>query len=469
MQARADAMEGPRYYLPRPHLVLKAPVPVAARSAFVSFTFDADRRLFVLSVPPEAEWVRAIVPETLTISQALAVRIELDQAGRQQSTSPTTSPSDGGTEQDGAQGAARTPPSTVESRVGFINGEDPVTRLNDLFDVVYLPDFDEQYVVRRRAVLGTSDFQMRLRNGWAAETFGEQFDNSNLIPYVIEQVESASAAALNVATQWGLRSVGVPATSVPVAPPATPAGQQQGATPEQEERAALDLLGNLVLLKVVEIRTAQPGLYPILKPREVYDWFGGPADRIASGTAGDAGLRSLLAAKGLAWIRPDQVFVPAPPVTMVGFNTTSNVFLAPANKEDLGIAAVRASADRHIGGGSGPAGVQGETEVPDPLAGAFRGALRSRVPEVVAGKVNVDRALSIQVAGNRTTFTFRLPQATTQPFTGPELAEDLWTGWFRSSFELAAGQDITVEPSQDRTQVVVWIAATPDQLRPVEP
>ncbi len=45
-------------------------------------------------------------------------------------------------------------------------------------DIVYLPDFEEQYVVSSRANLGNANFQINLGQGWSLQGFNSLSDNS---------------------------------------------------------------------------------------------------------------------------------------------------------------------------------------------------------------------------------------------------------------------------------------------------
>src|SRR5690606_7020169 len=155
------------------------------------------------------------------------------------------------------------------------------------------------------------------RHGWAAEVFGQQIDNSNLIPYVLRQVERASDVAAGIAATW------VPAGAGTVAAAARRAAQLQAGEAE-------DVLGQVYVFKIAEVKTAQPGLYPILKPREVRDWLRRAG--VVSGDDPQATFEEFLRQNQTPWIRPDMAFVPCPPFTMIAFNVTTDAFLMPATQ-----------------------------------------------------------------------------------------------------------------------------------------
>lgn len=419
-QRKADAMEGIRFYLPRPYVNLKQPVPIAARVAFVSLEYqprktepvwvekkpDAQGAAGPAADPPEttrtfngktyvlktrvtsgahfkfvfprdcAPWLHRTLPPRISVSQAT----ELFSEARRRETAQTQAgklEETKNAEQAKADAEAAKPPTSVTGRVGFINNKDPITELGPIMDVVYLPDMDEQYVIKRNYGLGSGDLQVALRNGWAAETFGESVDNSNLIPYVIDQFGKASDAAANVAKTWGLKSVGA-LTDDPVDMSAgdddpegggesTAAETQAGTLENQGSGTANDpirnLLGQMVLMKVVQVKVAQPGLYPLLKPREILDWYRLTYNRgricdacsLPQGQCGcvvnpEFQFEQFLRSRKLHWIRPDQVFVPAPPFTMVGFNVVTDAYIGPITKDNMGLGSYRGTSKSGSGG-----------------------------------------------------------------------------------------------------------------------
>lgn len=347
-QKKADAMKGVRYYLPRPFLSLKQSTPVAQRAALISFRRDAEG--YALETPADTPtWVRKVAPKRISITQALALTLAHppgtnaapSRAGGQESGATTlagaaTNALAGLVGTAGATSGPDTvkterPPSELHARTGFLNTSDPVTRLGSRFDIVYLPDFEEQYVIQPKAGLGTADIETQLRNGWAAEVFSQRVDNSNLIPYVINQFENASEAAANIFTTWAPAAVGLPpGLGLPQVAKALKTGEEAGQIGEAATAAARAMLGEVLLFKIAEVRIAQPGLYPILKPREI--------DRLsrhlvrAAGTDPEDSLDLAVRMSNLPWIRQDMAFIPCPPFTVIGFNTTSDVFLAPATE-----------------------------------------------------------------------------------------------------------------------------------------
>lgn len=331
-QRNADKMEGVRYYLPRPFVHLKQSVPVAQRTAFVSFVYDSRTKRYRATLPTAAPtWLVRAVPQSLSPAQALrllsvasgapkdSLANEQDGTPREKPPSEPAQPMD---DQPDPK-ADDKPPTTLKATTGFINDTDPVTELSDLMDVVYLPDFEEQYVIHARTSLGQASIETKLRNGWAAEVFSNTVDNSNLIPYVFNQVEKASELAAKIVTTWasqGASDLGAVALES--------LAHQQSAGGDE---GSLQLLGDVLLFKVAEVKLAQPGLYPILKPREIEHWLGKAAAPLTNGDP-EANFETFLSSQRLPWIRPDMAFIPCPPFTVIGFNVTTDIYFAPASR-----------------------------------------------------------------------------------------------------------------------------------------
>ncbi|MEM7245419.1 MAG: hypothetical protein AAF533_08745, partial [Acidobacteriota bacterium] len=136
-----------------------------------------------------------------------------------------------------------------------------------------------------------------------------------------------------IATAWALKGSGVPVTPASMEALAEngitdPAALQSGGP--QALSGIENLLGEVLLFKIAEVRIAQPGLYPILKPREIGQWL--KTNGIVSGRDSEETFELYLQQAQVPWVRTDMAFIPCPPFTMIGFNTTTDVFLAPATE-----------------------------------------------------------------------------------------------------------------------------------------
>ena len=146
---------------------------------------------------------------------------------------------------------------------------------------------------------------------------------------MINQVEKASDAAANIATTWAPIAAGVPPGTIPkLKDLKSITGLHAGEVPTEGAKVAL---ANAILFKVVEVKVAQPGLYPILKPREIEKWL--KIQTAVPGTDPDKTFETFLQNAKLPWIRPDMAFIPAPPFTMIGFNITTDIYLLPATEQ----------------------------------------------------------------------------------------------------------------------------------------
>ena len=417
-QRNADAIDGVRYYLPRPFMHLKEAVPVAQRTAFVSFVITkapGNSVYYTVDLPANAPtWLRRAVPAKISSAQALAF------------STTTSAEQQSGQISDGSNSGSRTPapPSTLKAVTGYVNETDPVTRLGELMDVVYLPDFEEQYVIRVTTGLGKAEIETRLRNGWAAEVFAQSVDNSNLIPYVIEQVEKASGAAAGIAATWASKAAtgGIAPTDLGALRGSGLANQQSG---EIDTAGVEKLLGDVLLFKVAEVKFAQPGLYPILKPREIAHWLG--LQVVAQAGDPEATFELALKTRGLPWIRPDMAFIPCPPFTMVGFNVTTDIFFAPASRPW----SLDATAKDRTGAIVSPEDTASLQEAKAAVLKALRDQRNDGPDEVIKGLPENAFTVAVAGSGQATQIAITAPQAT---FVAG--SEQAYLTWVRNALKL---------------------------------
>jgi len=427
MQKKADAIEGVRYYLPRPFLHLKEPVPVAQRTALVSFVLEPEQRdasgkvvtfaRYKLDLPVDAPaWVKRVAPAYISPAMARSVLGTAGSTGDGQAQSGAPEEPD----QPAPPSAGDKPPSELKARVGYVNETDPVTKLGPLMDVVYLPDFEEQVAIRPRGGLGKTDVEARLRNGWAAEVFAEKTDNSNLIPYVLDMVEKASGTATrgaaNVAKMMATGGIPVPGLG-------DLASQAQSGAPITGDEAEKSL-GAALIFRLTEIRTGQPGIYPIIKPREMVYWLKqwspdrGVASEASDSPDMDRNFARMLSDRDLAFIRPEVAYVPCPPFTVVGFNATSEVFLLPLTgtmpAESPGTNPEKKQATTPSGG----------SDILRRLNDAWQGSISGAWTSRLGGPGTTEFAIKIPVKADRDRALAEITPWFAQ--TAAEFAEDPW-------------------------------------------
>ncbi|MEM9166794.1 MAG: hypothetical protein AAGB48_07185 [Planctomycetota bacterium] len=180
---------------------------------------------------------------------------------------------------------------------------DPLKQVNDYFDVLYLPDFDQQYAIKVRGRFGMADADIGLEDGWLMERANISVDNRELGEFVFSNINKftdiaadAAKAALNLASGGTTGAAEILNSMASQAE--TPFA---GETPETRTRA--------VLLRVRYVAEAQPGLYPILKPNEAQHTK-------AAGTPpapGDA--------------NSQHVFLPTRPYTLVAYNVRHQILI----------------------------------------------------------------------------------------------------------------------------------------------
>ncbi len=129
------------------------------------------------------------------------------------------------------------------------------------FDIVYLPDFEEQYVVSSFAGLGNAKVALNLGQGWSLQGMDSLADNREINRRIFDLIDFAVQIGKTAA-------LGAGGFTLP-----TPAAQSSGSgsaviPPEQQLMHGMHP-GTPVTLKFVVIHYAAKGLYPVLKPREL--------------------------------------------------------------------------------------------------------------------------------------------------------------------------------------------------------
>lgn len=255
-----NTAKGFRYYMPRPYLVVKQPFTVAGQEYITQGTLNPDNSV---AIDPGAlpAFVRDAMGHTGTeviridrtrIAASQAVRASLAEA--QSAADPAEKPApkpaapasteketEASTDYGGTKGLLQTAgdPAT-----------DPRVDLhNPLFDIIYLPDFEEQYAVRVSGGLGKGSLQLGLENGWMVERASAEVDNTELGKFIYRNIDKATDLAIGAAKV----ALGLP-----------PGVSSSSGTGEEQAGAA----ARGVLLRIVVLTEAQPGTYPFLKLSE---------------------------------------------------------------------------------------------------------------------------------------------------------------------------------------------------------
>jgi hypothetical protein len=153
--------------------------------------------------------------------------------------------------------------SKPEEKTGILNAKVTndnsafaMTPLKRYFDIVYLPDFEREMVIKGHAGLGNASILMQMGQAWSLQGLDAKADNSEISKRILAAIDSGMDVLSTVArAQLGLPPVvtGTPHAKLP-----------NGKAAEPLRFAG----GTSVTVKVTVVRIVPPGLYPILKPEE---------------------------------------------------------------------------------------------------------------------------------------------------------------------------------------------------------
>jgi len=252
--------EGLRFYMPRPYVAVNEPFVVSGEAYLVGGQVSPDGRYILVDD----------IDQTKAKDSAFLGRFLASTGRKIEATTvvpvPAPDAADGGPrgreqaaregEEDGEVEVERTEKTGVlDLKVTNDNSAFAITPLKRYFDIVWLPDFDEQYVVRGKAGMGNASIGLQLGQGWSLQGLEATVDNSALTERVYRLIDEGS----RILSTLGRASVGLP--PVP--------GGEQGANEPVPEGALRFSGGTPVTVKVTFVRVAAPGLYPILKPKEL--------------------------------------------------------------------------------------------------------------------------------------------------------------------------------------------------------
>jgi hypothetical protein len=254
---------GVRFYRPRPYLAVKQPFPIAGEDYVVTGQVSDDGTVVSVDASRLPEFLRERFGAKGSGDKidvpAVSVSTQLRPQGG--APAPPQTPSTKDKKKEEPEKEADTQPGTKQQSKEETTKADvttcgnpttkPVEQVNDHFDLVYLPDFEEQYVVDVNAGWGSASASVGLENGWMAEGVTMNVDNTQLAAFFLRNVEKVIDLGLAVAEPGLAQLMGVK----------TEAGLPAADT-------VAKMRGRTVLLRVRYVVEAQRGLYPILKPWE---------------------------------------------------------------------------------------------------------------------------------------------------------------------------------------------------------
>lgn len=136
------------------------------------------------------------------------------------------------------------------------------------FDIVWLPDWDEKYILKSSPGLGNSKVAVTMAQGWGLHGVDATLDNEAITKPLIG-LYSDSLSALSKLAQSKI----------------FPAGALQSATIEDGKKSSKEPAAKnaqKLTVKVTKVSIAAPGVYPILKPKESADATSIPDKSVAA-------------------------------------------------------------------------------------------------------------------------------------------------------------------------------------------
>lgn len=331
---------GLRYYMPRPYVSVHEPFIIASTAYLVPGELTLDGQYLRLSeVPTPLAGKVVLTPQGKALLRAAEVRAAgtAGVGGTPQNAAPATA----------APTVVPTPTPGKESGTATLkmtndNAAFAVTPQRRYFDILWLPDFDEQYVVQTEARLGIASTTMRTGQGWSLQGLDASIDNSALAGPLLDLYKGS----LDALQKLAVARIQGPAALI--------SGQVQSAAPSAKEAFSG---GTPLTVKITLVRVVAPGLYPVLKPRELEAL----KDRAATIAAA-----------------ADRVLAPVPPLTNIAFNTYEVILLEAARPS--GDSALRIS--QYVDSGSPPPGVA----LPVTGGGGDLGAAQASLNEALVGQ-----------------------------------------------------------------------------------
>lgn len=289
-----EAVEGIPFYLPRPYVTVFEPFVVASKAYLVGGQLSPDGQyLLIDNVKTDLDGHFQVVHgERMAVPSRLVRRAELSgKLSRKQpklggpqgkvdeiapdptaaETSATPLPSTPVSEGKSRDDKTKPPgeatskdkdttnsPGEPTTSVGQFNisvlnsnASFAVTPGRRFFDITWLPDFDEKYVVQGNPGLGNSNIAVTLGQGWSLQGLDAKLDNSAIVKPILDFYKVSMDA-------YGQLAKGkiLPADAIST-------GGPQGSI--QSDRA---MAGIRLSVKVTVVQVAAPGIYPILKPSE---------------------------------------------------------------------------------------------------------------------------------------------------------------------------------------------------------
>jgi hypothetical protein len=379
------AAEGVRYYLPRPYVsvfepfivssevyvaagqltpdgnyVLLTEVPKGLEDAVNDALKKKEQKMDALSIDASKVIARPALgagPQNAPVTEGGEPAGESEEAtappegtGAPEDTGEAGGAGDGGTPQTGSESSG-----VLDYKVTNDNSTFAVTPQPRYFNILWLPDFDEQYVVTAKPGLGNSAVVINLGQGWSLQGVDAKLDNSAITKPLLDF--------------WGgtLGALQKLATAKIEAPLALLGGGAPQAAPAPGESVKAQFGGGTrVTVKVTRVRIVAPGLYPILKPQEMKD-----------AQLDEPGQKRILQ--------------PRPPFTNIAFNTYDALVIEAARSTGDAALRIHQYVDTTVPGSTPDAGGGGKTDGGTDTLGADLGAAQSKLRAELSKPENTTR------------------------------------------------------------------------------
>lgn len=261
-KATSESVEGYRYYLPRPFLAVKREFPWTSDDAYVQGTITkVGEQLFLVIDPADIERLKldpGRIPAGSVLYSPSAIRSNQQRSiqGATETKDDGDKPKDDGEKKDeekdkekdkdkgdkkdekSGEAKAEETPKAPASGLVVIN-EAP-------FDVIYLPDFDEQYAIDARSGSTVTELKLHLDNGWMLSDVNQKVDNSAILTAVTTQVDKT----LDLLRQIASLKAGLPTGE------------------STDDKAIQAQSGSKITVRVRTITYVTSGLFPLLKKAE---------------------------------------------------------------------------------------------------------------------------------------------------------------------------------------------------------
>lgn len=277
--------KGVRFNRGRPYVAVYEAFVVSARPHIVEGVVSPDGQFVVITGGDDLDGVRRGVGRDKIETSGILLSTPETGGGLQGASDSIPAP-------ERAPQAAEPgspPEKTGQGSMGVTNDNSAFATqpLRRYCDIVYLPDFEEEFVVQVEERMGNASATLQLGQGWSMQGLDWKVDNSAITDRVFALYDESIKLLLTL----GRTALGIPG----------PIGGLQGA---REPSVARMEPGTTVSLKVTLVRVVAPGVYPILKPSE-----------------------GKYVNDNIDWLRnrfpgmEDRILVPVYPMTNIAFNT----------------------------------------------------------------------------------------------------------------------------------------------------